>query len=117
MTKCEDSTNLYSYKYLLILIKMIYLILILAYKNLFDVCLYLQFVVFFLVQCITMNQPTEGNVLFVGEGNFSLSSSLVSTGILAGPQVISSALDTCSIIQEAHSLAAANIDFLEKSGI
>ena len=63
-----------------------------------------------------MNRPTEGRILLVGEGNFSLSASLVEGGTISGPQLTATCFDTFIAVQEAHRLAASNIEFLEKAG-
>ena len=63
-----------------------------------------------------MNRPTEGRILLVGEGNFSLSASLVEGGAISGPQLTASCMDTFVAVQEAHRLAASNIEYLEKAG-
>ncbi|KAL8601939.1 hypothetical protein ACOMHN_008431 [Nucella lapillus] len=63
-----------------------------------------------------MNEPTEGRVLLVGEGNFSLSASLVEGGAISGPQMIATCRESFTAVQESHQLAASNINFLEKAG-
>ncbi|XP_076471113.1 ferredoxin-fold anticodon-binding domain-containing protein 1 homolog [Babylonia areolata] len=63
-----------------------------------------------------MKEPTEGRILLVGEGNFSLSASLVEGGTISGPQMIATCRETFTAVQENHQLAASNIDFLEKAG-
>ncbi|KAK7098774.1 ferredoxin-fold anticodon-binding domain-containing protein 1 homolog [Littorina saxatilis] len=62
-----------------------------------------------------MNQPTEGRILLVGEGNFSLSASLIENRTVSGPQLTASCIDTFVAVQESHRLAASNIAFLEKA--
>ena len=63
-----------------------------------------------------MDQPTEGRILLVGEGNFSLSASLLELGVVSGSQLTASCIDTFTGVQQAHRLAAANIEILEKAG-
>jgi hypothetical protein len=63
-----------------------------------------------------MNEATEGRVLLVGEGNFSLSASLIDNGTVSGPQITASCIDTFNAVQQSHRLAAGNIEFIEKAG-
>jgi hypothetical protein len=65
----------------------------------------------------TMNKATEGRVLLVGEGNFSLSASLIDNGTVSGPQLTASCIETFNAaVQQSHRLAAGNIEFIEKAG-
>lgn len=63
-----------------------------------------------------MNRGTEGRVLLVGEGNFSLSASLVADNILSGAQMVTSCLSSQVSVQEAHENAQESIEYLAKSG-
>ncbi|KAK0055081.1 ferredoxin-fold anticodon-binding domain-containing protein 1 [Biomphalaria pfeifferi] len=63
-----------------------------------------------------MDSPSPGNVLIVGDGDFSFTVSLMKKANLVGPQVTTSTIQTKDAIQQLQ-LGSENIDFLTEIGV